>query len=738
MAKDKILSFIVCVIMIIMFFCNSIVFAAENENVFKVEQVTSVEEINSKNLYQYILVHENSAGVNYAFAATLASNSNEMSSRSNWSEVTIENDKLTLVDTRYPNIVWNLTKSKASVLEEGDYPVLQSASNINSDTKRNQIELSDDGGYPGIRFSDNGNGFTFVETSDNKFKIYENNCNSALNYLSFNTYFEKSTEANAVEFKVYKILKNYNYTSSKFLTNEEVAALDNVTVSKNVSESVNYKDTAIAEVTLSTNGTNYEKVCDIILMLDDSTSVYNPLPNNTEKTRAQVIREDALLFSKELLNINSQNRVSVIKFGANITNEADVDRIGFSNKIEDIQTMIGGDKTEVSYGTNYTSAFRKANEVFEKHSDSSRGKVVIFISDGMPSLYNGISFEMFENTADSTGIANNWINYLNNTVLGEAELMKETGVAIYTIGSLEDDTSMNHSEGYIIPAGTTRNILSKIATHDANFYKFDEIATELENILDNLLKDFCYSPTDAVVIDKLTSDIDLLTKNVSEYIPKIVFKKGDTEIETITFNEDGTEAYSSLKPDVNILNGKKFEGEYISFDGNAIKWNIGQLYKYTYKLEFPIYLNKTVNTYGDGTSRETGDYKVSDTTSLTYTSVTNEEIKKDFENTKLPWVSSNTPNKNQSTGSTGQSSTTIGNANASAPAQPNQTVNQATVVETGDNVPQNMITIIAIVVILNVWQYKSSKNKVKIRNHRGTAYCKKNNRKPRIERILHK
>ena len=722
MTKEKILSIILCFITITMFICNNIAFAITLDIAYKVEKITSVDDINSKNLYQYIFVYEDEDGTNRAFAATLASNSNEMSSRSNHCPVEIEDGMLTLVETKYPNIVWNLTKSKKSVSVEGDYPVLQSASDINSDTQRNQIELSDNGGYPGIRFTSNGNGFTFVETSDDKFKIYENNCSSDLNYITFDSYFAKSTEEDAIEFDVYKILKSYNYTSSKFLTNEEVAALDNVTVSKEVSESVNYKDTAIAEVTLSTSGTNYEKVCDIVIMLDDSTSVYTPVPIDASKSRAQVIREDALLFAEELLAINPNNRISVIKFGSDITNEDDVDDIGFSNNIDDIETMIGEDKGYVSYGTNYTAAFKKANEIFEEYSDSTRGKVVIFISDGMPSLYNDISYETYADTDDSTGIANNWVNYLNNTPLAEAELMKKNGVAIYTIGSLEEDTSMDHSEGYIIPAGTTKDILTKLATHAANFYEFDEIETELENILENLLKDFCYCPTNAVVTDKLTSDINLLTKNVSEYIPKIVFKKDDQEIETISFNENGTEAYSSLNPDVNILNGNSFEGEYISFNGNEITWNIGQLYKYTYNLEFPIYLNKTVNTYGDGTSRETGKYSVSDTTSLSYTNVTSEEITKDFGDEKLEWVSSNKTSTNQQP-STPQPSASAGNANPPANGQ-----NTTTSVATGDNVPKYMITIIFAVVALNVWQYRTSKTKVKIGNSRN------NTKKPRIER----
>jgi heme-binding NEAT domain protein len=66
-------------------------------------------------------------------------------------------------------------------------------------------------------------------------------------------------------------------------------------------------------------------------------------------------------------------------------------------------------------------------------------------------------------------------------------------------------------------------------------------------------------------------------------------------------------------------------------------WNIGDLYKYLYSLEFPIYLNNTVDLYGDGNDRPTGDYSVSDTTSLNYTDVTGDDVEKEFEPAELPW-----------------------------------------------------------------------------------------------------
>ena len=654
--------------------------AGDDEVTYKVEQITSSNDINSKNLYQYIIVYEDDAGDNYALGSTLSSSGNYYMSRENYVDVEITNS--TIKKNSETNILWNFTKSRASVLENGDYPVISSVVEMYSGRKQLKLSSGGNGGATGIRYSGNGNGFTFEEAGDNTFYIYENNCETSNKYLGFDEGFKKSSEDNATSFKIYKVIKEYNYHSSEYLSSDEIASMEDVKVSKTVSPYENYDDTAIAEVKLKTNGTDYIKVCDIVLILDDSTSVYTEAPEDTSKTRAQIIREDALLFAEEILGINPDNRISVIKFGRNITNEDVVDDIGFSNNINSIEEMIGGDKQEVSYGTDYTAAFKKANEILEKHSDPNHGKVVIFISDGLPNYFNNVSYSVFSDTSDATGEATNWINYITETPLMEAQLMAQTNTAIYTVGSLKDNTQLiQGSDGWYMPAQTTRDILTGIATEKANFYDFDKIETELEEILDKIAKEFCYYPTNANVVDNLTTDVNLLTKTVTGYVPEMIFKRGDVEVEKITFNEDGTEAYTSLNPGVNIMNGNKFEGMYISFDGDSVRWYIGDLYKYEYSLEFPIYLNNTVDLYGEGNNRPTGDYNVSETTQLVYTDVTGEETTKDFEPAELPW-------KNP----TDESSMT----DEVDPEEPKPEPQTATNVSTGDNT----LTLVGIVMFI--------------------------------------
>lgn len=665
--KEKFVILFLIISLVTSAFINYRVYAAETT--YKVEQVTSAADINSNNIYQYIIVYEDEEANSYALGSTKSSNGSNMGT-DNAVPITISDGKISTSSDI--DILWHFTKSKVTVSEEGDLPAIAYSDQVSSGGRMGpyqlQIVSGGSAGSTGIRYVTEGNSFNFELGENNSFKISENNCKTESKYLSFHIssrdgqYFMKAKEDAASDLKIYKVIKNYTYTSSKLLDSEETAAIETVTVNKTVSEYKDYSNTAIAEVSLSTSGAYYEKICDVILILDDSTSVYTTVTNedgSEEKTRAQIIRDDALLFAQKLLEINEENRISVVKFGGNITNEDDVDAIGFSSDIDEVESMIGGDKAAFAPGTNYTAAFKKANEIYEEYGNPDHGKVVIFISDGMPSIYNNISYSVYNDTGDANGIATNWINYVKNTPLQEAELMKATGTTIYTIGALEEDTSMTDSDGFIIPAGTTKEILTNIANGKANFYEFDKIQSELESILNDISKDFNYYPTNAIVFDNLTSDIELLTKNVNGYIPQIVFKRGDTEIEKITFNEDGTEAYSSENPGVNILDGKKFTGKYISFDGDSMTWNIGDLFKETYSLEFPIYLNNTVNTYGEGSSRPTGNYQVSETTKLQYTDVTNKEVTKEFDYAELKWVNPNEPdnpsnnNNNQGGGAAG-------------------------------------------------------------------------------------
>ena len=106
--KKRILSIVLIITLIIpMFYYIS---NAQEETVtVDVEQVTSAADINSQNLYEYVLVYERENDTDIALAAIKGgSASTNALSRSNYREVSVENGKLRTTSTDF--LFWNFTR----------------------------------------------------------------------------------------------------------------------------------------------------------------------------------------------------------------------------------------------------------------------------------------------------------------------------------------------------------------------------------------------------------------------------------------------------------------------------------------------------------------------------------------------------------------------------------------------------------------------------------------------------
>ena len=181
------------------------------------------------------------------------------------------------------------------------------------------------------------------------------------------------------------------------------------------------------------------------------------------------------------------------------------------------------------------------------------------------------------------------------------------------------------------------------STGKSYFYDWANMPEELENIYNDIFKDFYIYPKDSKVTDVLGEDVVLLNKNTNELNPKIQIKHGEEIVEEITFNEAGTEAYSTLQQDKNIMTAEgdtyKIESNYVAYDSNSktFSWNIGNIDNTGYSLEYFVYLTETVNLYNDGTSRQTGKYDTNKEAYLEYINHLNENIRKDFPVPQIDW-----------------------------------------------------------------------------------------------------
>ena len=94
MRKKLISVFLILALLLPMF--GYVTRAQETTTTYTVEQVTSATDINSQNLYQYILVYEREDGTNVALASVRGGTSDTYPfSRSNFVEVTLEDGKIT-------------------------------------------------------------------------------------------------------------------------------------------------------------------------------------------------------------------------------------------------------------------------------------------------------------------------------------------------------------------------------------------------------------------------------------------------------------------------------------------------------------------------------------------------------------------------------------------------------------------------------------------------------------------
>ena len=221
--------------------------------------------------------------------------------------------------------------------------------------------------------------------------------------------------------------------------------------------------------------------------------------------------------------------------------------------------------------------------------------------------------------------------------------MKKAGTKIYTIGSENSDKAITSTGAFVVNSEDTKQLLQNLSTGKSYFYDWANMPEELENIYNDIFKDFYIYPKDSKVTDVLGEDVVLLNKNTNELNTKIQIKHGEEIVEEITFNETGTEAYSNLQQDKNIMTVEgdtyKIESDYVSYDSNSktFSWNIGNIDNTGYSLEYTVYLTETVNLYDDGTSRQTGKYDTNKEAYLEYVNHLNENIRKDFPVPQIDW-----------------------------------------------------------------------------------------------------
>jgi hypothetical protein len=265
------------------------------------------------------------------------------------------------------------------------------------------------------------------------------------------------------------------------------------------------------------------------------------------------------------------------------------------------------------------------------------------------------------------------------------------GAAIYTVGfGLSTDGGENAEAG--------RAILSKIASAPTMHYDV-ETAEELTSAYIEIANRVRTAGTGAYVMDQMGENFNLQMGNVTDskgqmlerpaitvsaydvYLPNEVGteingitvtgdmvgqRKSNTPravLETITFNADGTEAYSSRildanKNPVNILKNGIIEGVYFHYNKNkntvkngvvvngvptdfpaeTIFWKIGEITEQQLELSYYVYLENAMGE--DDIGAQAGTSYTNESAVLTYVDINGEETDVELNKPKLTWADS--------------------------------------------------------------------------------------------------
>ena len=548
---------------------------------YEVEVITDESEINNSTKDNYIIVNHADNGKYYAWVneglegenpnqTQSVNNAIEVKFNDSYNELTIDEDK---------DILWTFGLSANSIQKSFESVVLVSRNNIFANDK-NQIVFSETSGETksptGFNYRSNAYplNFDFLDQEGNVLISQQDLSNNREHWIAFSStnkrfHTTQGTTYASKEVKIYRIKEKYKKVEGYVDLDKEVI------FSKDKIEDSTFKDSGIYQIDLTLQTNKIKRNTDVLMILDISNSM-------DYEEKMEKLKKSANYLVDTILDINPNNRIGIVKFADGNAFESESVALGLSNDLTKIKELIAKDSTSKLGGTNYTDAFLLAHEILESNSVKGRDQLVIFVTDGAPTIYNKTKFSVFKNTEDGQvgAYANNWTNYFLNNELGPVEKMKEAGVEFMTVGvDVNKDMAIKSDGSFVVKAASAQKLLQNIASSEKDFYQVNdyddlqETFAKIKEILQNrLISDY--------VTDNIENGYKLLITPYANKIPYIEIKsENGTIIEKITFSKDGKKAYSSLNPKENIIleteQGMVLGASTFNYDFNTktISWN---------------------------------------------------------------------------------------------------------------------------------------------------------------------
>lgn len=379
-------------------------------------------------------------------------------------------------------------------------------------------------------------------------------------------------------------------------------------------------------------------------------------------------------------NIKEYNKAATSFAGTSVTGTANGTGATYNLKVvnENGETLVNGGNRG---NTNYDYAFYQAQQTvgelqaqYKDYANSGRETYVVFMTDGAPSHYNkqncnggsGRDYwpDSTSSTYDLSYTTSNWTKYITNNGNTYANtLYQMVGGNFYAFGfdlangGFSDYVGNEETLTQVLAGMVTNATIPVMATSDketlTNFYK--SLANQIKyagtnaQVTDTVDSNFTLQTTSFGTDTQTPSEItvtayDLYTKAETSDNSLIGTRKGtSTTLETVTFNENGTEAYSDqLGTNNNIMTtdadgSVTIAAQYFTYTKDAagvekFVWNIGDITDKEVALSYYAYLKGSM----EGTCEE-GVYYTNESATLEYVDINGKYATKEFPKPNVNW-----------------------------------------------------------------------------------------------------
>lgn len=421
------------------------------------------------------------------------------------------------------------------------------------------------------------------------------------------------------------------------------------------------------ELTLTIQGKNYSTTSDVVLVIDNSNSMYykngkddsNGYGNATTAPRMKNTIAAAKAFADKLLTENSTTRIALVVYGTNVHWSTDFyDAAHKSNLTQKLGEI---SRNNNKGGTNQQAGIHKAQELLASASSIGKLKNIVILSDGEPTYshpfvatatYEGCERlnsywcgnygprdGRFTNVGAFTPDYNDVIgegnaftmnyNAYADTTCTKHGTFNRVGYGVYALdGTVTQTSGTNNGVATIWEANQAKTAGTTI------FSVALQAGTEGENTLKSCASDaakgyFAIGQNDNVET-KLTAAFETIAGSIAKAATNGSVTDPMSQYVNLAFTGDpkvtnSLDEYNAGGYDVYLSQGT------VTRSGETLNWNVGDINEGT-----PAVMKYRV-TLKDGLSKDR-TYPTNDTTTFNYTDYQDQKTSKDFE---IPEVAPN-------------------------------------------------------------------------------------------------